>query len=34
MYSKLFSALQSHIAQSGAVPWQEYPLNLDKPLTH
>jgi arylsulfatase A-like enzyme len=34
MYSKLFTALQSHITKSGAVPWQKYPVNLDMPLTH
>jgi len=34
MYGKLFVALQSHITKSGAVPWQKYPVNLDKPLTH
>jgi len=34
MYSKLFTALQSHITKSGAVPWQKYPVDLDKPLTH
>jgi arylsulfatase A-like enzyme len=34
MYNKLFSALQAHITESGAVPWQKYPLNLENPLTH
>jgi arylsulfatase A-like enzyme len=34
MYGKLFKALQNHITESGAVPWQKYPVNLDKPLTH
>jgi len=33
-YSKLFIALQRHITKSGAVPWQKYPVDLDKPLTH
>jgi len=34
MYSKLFTALQNHITQSGAVPWQKYPVDLDSLLTH
>jgi len=34
MYGKLFTALQNHITKSGAVPWQKYPVDLDKPLTH
>lgn len=34
MYGKLFAALQGHITKSGAVPWQKYPVDLDKPLTH
>jgi arylsulfatase A-like enzyme len=34
MYNKLFTALQSHITQAGAVPWQRYPVNLGEPLTH
>jgi arylsulfatase A-like enzyme len=34
MYNKLFTALQNHIAQSGAVPWQKYPVDLTDPLTH
>jgi len=34
VYSRLFTALQRHITKSGAVPWQRYPVNLDKPLTH
>jgi arylsulfatase A-like enzyme len=33
MYNKLFAALQSHITQAGAVPWQRYPVNLSRPLT-
>jgi arylsulfatase A-like enzyme len=28
MYNKLFTALQGHITQAGAVPWQKYPVNL------
>jgi len=28
MYRKLFNALQGHISQAGAVPWQKYPVNL------
>jgi arylsulfatase A-like enzyme len=34
MYRKLFTALQNHVAQAGAVPWQRYPVNLNQPLTH
>ena len=33
MYNRLFTALQSHITQAGAVPWQRYPVDLSKPLT-
>jgi arylsulfatase A-like enzyme len=29
MYGKLFTALQSHITRSGAVPWQKYPVAVD-----
>ncbi len=28
MYRKLFSALQNHVCKSGAIPWQEYPVDL------
>ncbi len=28
MYNKLFTALQGHITQAGAVPWQKYPVDL------
>ncbi len=31
IYNKLFTALQGHITQAGAVPWQEYPVDLDRP---
>ncbi|MBN1509711.1 MAG: sulfatase-like hydrolase/transferase [Sedimentisphaerales bacterium] len=34
MYARLFTAMQSHIAKSGAVPWQKYPVDLDKALAH
>ncbi len=34
MYRKLFNALQNHVSKSGAIPWQRYPVDLDKPLTH
>jgi arylsulfatase A-like enzyme len=34
MYNKLFTALQGHVARSGAVPWQRYPVDLRNPLTH
>jgi arylsulfatase A-like enzyme len=34
MYNKLFAALQSHITQAGAVPWQKYPVDLKQTLTH
>ncbi len=34
MYRKLFTALQDHVCKSGAIPWQKYPVDLDKPLTH
>ncbi len=27
MYNKLFTALQGHITQAGAVPWQKYPVD-------
>ena len=33
MYNKLFAALQAHITESGAIPYQKYPVNLDNPLT-
>ena len=33
MYNKLFTALQSHITQAGAVPWQKYPVDLKQPIT-
>ncbi len=29
MYNKLFTALQGHITQAGAVPWQRYPVDLE-----
>jgi arylsulfatase A-like enzyme len=28
MYDKLFTALQGHITEAGAVPWQRYPVDL------
>jgi len=34
MYNILFNALRSHITESGATPWQKYPVNLENPLTH
>jgi hypothetical protein len=34
MYKKLFAALRNHISQAGAVPWQKYPVDLAKPVTH
>jgi arylsulfatase A-like enzyme len=34
MYNKLFTALQGHITQAGAVSWQKYPVDLKQPLTH
>jgi arylsulfatase A-like enzyme len=34
MYNRLFAALQAHVTESGAVPWQKYPVDLDRPLTH
>jgi arylsulfatase A-like enzyme len=34
MYNKLFAALQGHVTQAGAVPWQRYPVNLNQPFTH
>jgi hypothetical protein len=34
MYNKLFTALRAHITESGTVPWQKYPVNLENPLTH
>ena len=33
MYSKLFNALQAHISQAGAVPWQRSVLDSDGPPT-
>ena len=33
MYSKLFTALQGHVTQAGAVPWQKYPVDLKQPTT-
>ena len=32
MYNKLFTALQAHISQAGAVPWQRYPVDLKEPI--
>ena len=29
MYQRLFAALRNHIIEAGAVPWQEYPVQLD-----
>ena len=29
MYQKLFTALRNHIIESGAVPWQKYPVKLN-----
>ena len=34
MYRKLFSALRNHIIEAGAVPWQQYPVDLSKQYTH
>ena len=34
MYNKLFAALQGHVTQAGAVPWQKYPVDLNQPFTH
>lgn len=34
MYRKLFSALRHHIIEAGAVPWQQYPVDLGKEYTH
>jgi len=34
MYRKLWNALQNHVSQAGAIPWQRYPVDLEKPLTH
>jgi len=34
MYDKLLSALRNHVIESGATPWQKFPVNLDNPLTH
>ncbi len=34
MYNQLFTALQTHVTQAGAVPWQKYPVELTNPLTH
>jgi arylsulfatase A-like enzyme len=31
MYNKLFTALQAHITQAGAVPWQKYPVDPQNP---
>jgi arylsulfatase A-like enzyme len=28
MYNRLFTALQGHVTQAGAVPWQKYPVDL------
>ncbi len=33
MYNQLSSALRNHIIESGAVPWQKHPVDLDNPLT-
>ncbi len=33
MYNKLFTALQGHITQAGAVPWQRYPVDLNHALS-
>ena len=30
MYRKLFTALRHHISQAGAIPWQNYPVDIDK----
>ena len=30
MYRKLFSELQNHISRSGALPWQQYPVDTDR----
>jgi arylsulfatase A-like enzyme len=29
MYRRLFVALQRHITRAGAVPWQDYPVDLE-----
>ena len=34
MYNILFTALRSHITESGATPWQKYPVNIENPLTY
>ncbi len=34
MYKKLTNDLKGHITESGAVPWQKYPVNLDNKYTH
>ncbi len=31
MYQKLFTALRNHIIEAGAVPWQKYPVQFDRP---
>jgi len=30
MYNKLFTALRDHICRTGAVPWQKYPVDIEK----
>jgi arylsulfatase A-like enzyme len=30
MYRKLFTALRNHISQVGAIPWQKYPVEIDR----
>jgi arylsulfatase A-like enzyme len=30
MYNRVFIALQTHITQSGAIPWQKYPVDLSQ----
>ncbi len=30
MYRKLFTALRNHISQTGAIPWQHYPVEIDR----
>lgn len=34
MYNKLATALQNHINQAGAIPWQKYPMNPSRSLSH
>jgi arylsulfatase A-like enzyme len=34
MYTKLFTALQAHLSQAGAVPWQRYPVDLKQSPMH